>query len=256
MARCWKTRRRAILFGMTMSLACPGCGTLMAHQRFAHRMRGDVALDICWDCHAIWFDQYESAQLAPAAVLSLFRLIHEHRGQTARALNEPMRCPRCPATLVLTHDRQRSNRLRYHRCPSDHGRLTSFMQFLREKEFVRSLSQPEIDTLRATVAQVACSSCGAIVDLARDAACSYCRAPLAILDAAAVEKALAALSEAEHKRAAPAPPDMAVAFESLLAAYKSPTPDSSAWLREVSAMTPSRDVIDLVVAGIGQLFRR
>ncbi len=241
---------------MTTPAACPSCGTLMTHERFAHRMRGDIGLDICWDCHAIWFDRYESAQLAPAAVLALFRKIHEHREQTARALREPMRCPRCPATLVLTHDLQRSNRLRYHRCPSEHGRLTTFMQFLREKEFVRSLSASEIDTLKATVAQVSCSSCGAVVDLARDTSCGYCRSPLAILDAEAVEKALAALSEAEQRRTAPPPTDMAKAFESLLAAYKTPKQESSVWMREVSATSDSRDVVDLVVAGIGQLFKR
>ncbi len=228
----------------------------MAHERLPHRMRGDLDLDICWDCHAIWFDRYESAQLAPAAVLSLFRQIHEHRERPARALNEPLQCPRCPASLVLTHDIQRSNRLRYHRCPAEHGRLTTFMQFLREKEFVRSLAPSEIDTLRATVKQVACSSCGAVVDLTRDAACGYCRAPLAILDAESVDKALAALSEAEHKRTAPPPTDMAVAFESLLAAYKTPKHEPSAWMREVSATANARDVVDLVAAGIGLLFRR
>lgn len=242
---------------MTTPAACPSCGTLMRHERFAHRMRGDdVAVDICWECHAIWFDRYESAQLAPGGVLALFRQIHEHREQPARALREPMRCPRCPATLQLTHDLQRNTRLRYHRCPAEHGRLTTFMQFLREKEFVRSLTQSEIDTLKATVAQVSCSSCGAVVDLARDTACSYCRAPLAILDAEAVEKALAALSEAEHRRTAPPPANMAAAFESLLAAYKTPKHESSVWMREATAATNSRDVVDLVAAGIGQLFRR
>ncbi len=241
---------------MTTPLACPSCGTLMAHERFTHRMRGEVALDICWDCHVIWFDQYESAQLAPAAVLELFRQIHEHRSQHPRALREPMRCPRCTVILVLTHDMQRSNRLRYHRCPDGHGRLITFMQFLREKEFVRSLSQPEIETLKATVSQVACSSCGAVVDLSHDAACSYCRAPLAILDAEAVEKALATLSRAEQQRTAPPPPNMAAAFEALLATHRIERTESSVWMREVSAAGSSRDVLDLVVLGIGQLFRR
>lgn len=228
----------------------------MEHQRFARRTHGDVTLDLCWPCHVIWFDQYESAQLSPAAVLSLFRSIHEHRAEPARALGEPMRCPRCPKTLVLTHDVQRQNKLRYHRCPSDHGRLTTFMQFLREKEFVRSLSPAEIETLKATVAQVACSSCGAVVDLARDASCGYCRSPLAILDATAVDKALAALSDAEHKRAAPPPSEIAAAFDSLLAAHRTPREEGGAWMRTVSATAPSNDVIDLVITGIGQLFRR
>ena len=228
----------------------------MTRERFAHRMQGDIDLDICFDCHVIWFDRYESAQLAPAGVLALFRKIHEHGTQSSRALNEPMRCPRCPASLVLTHDMQRHNRLRYHRCPAEHGRLTSFMQFLREKEFIRSLTDSEVDTLKATVRQVSCSSCGAVVDLSRDAACAYCQAPIAILDTNAVDKALAALSDAERNRTAPPPPDMAVAFEQLLSAYKTPKQERSLWTRDVSASADTRDVADLVVAGIAQLFRR
>jgi Zn-finger nucleic acid-binding protein len=45
----------------------------MAHQLFATRLHGELVLDMCWDCHAIWFDRHESAQLAPGAVLDLFR---------------------------------------------------------------------------------------------------------------------------------------------------------------------------------------
>lgn len=240
---------------MTTPALCPSCANPMAHHVFAARLHGELVLDICWDCHAIWFDRYESAQLAPRAVLDLFRQIHEHRAQPPRALHEPMSCPRCGATLLLTHDLQRSNRLRYHRCPAEHGRFTTFMHFLREKEFVRSLSASEIDTLKATVAQVSCSSCGAVVDLARDAACAYCRSPLAILDAEAVDKALAALSDADRQRTAPTPTDMAAAFESLLAASKSPKREARTWMQEVTPTT-SREVVDLVIAGIGQLFRR
>ena len=45
---------------------------------------GELILDICWDCHAIWFDQFESTSLAPKSVIELFRLIHEHRDKPAR----------------------------------------------------------------------------------------------------------------------------------------------------------------------------
>ena len=101
---------------------------------------------------------------------------------------------------MLTHDVQRSTRISYYRCSMAHGRLTTFFQFLREKQFVRELKAAEIDQLRATVKQVRCSSCGAPVDLARNAACGYCRAPVSILDADAVRKTLSELDAQERGR--------------------------------------------------------
>jgi Zn-finger nucleic acid-binding protein len=237
-------------------LACSNCGAAMEHHGFPRHVHGDVEIDVCWSCHVIWFDQYESAQLSPAAVIALFRLIHEHREQAPRALAGTLICPRCSATLALTHDMQRSNRLRYHRCPDGHGRLISFMQFLREKSFVRSLSAPEIESLKASVSQVRCSSCGAVIDLARDTACSYCRAPLAILDAEAVNKALAALTEADRAKVSPTTTTVAAAFESILASHRMShrLPGESPWTKDVSS--PASAIVDLVVAGIGQLFLR
>lgn len=226
----------------------------MDKRRFGRQVHGEVILDLCWDCHGIWFDQYESAQLAPSSVIELFRLIHEHRDQPARPVADRMGCPHCKATLLLTHDIQRTNRLTYHRCPSGHGRFTTFFQFLREKQFIRSLSQPEIDSLRATVKQLRCSGCGAIVDLARDGACGYCRSPISALDADAVERTLASLSDADRKRTAPGAKDISEAFESLIATHKA-APRDNLWTRKITPMQSTPAVIDLVVDGISMLFR-
>lgn len=225
----------------------------MASESFARHMHGDIALDICWDCRAIWFDKLESAQLSPAAVIALFRRIHEHRDQLTQAYGDTMRCPRCNATLELTNDRLRNNRLRYHRCPNGHGRLTAFMQFLREKEFVRTLSPAEIDALKATVTQVRCSSCGAIIDVQKDAACGYCKAPLAILDANAVDKALATLSETDRKRTQPNTEEITAAFASMFTTRTS-IPREPGWTAAGGSRSPAPDVVDLVVAGISFLF--
>ena|SRR5688572_7962278 len=179
---------------------CPGCSATMEQRFFDRKPSGKVELDICFACHAIWFDQYESVALTPGAVLELFRLIHKHHDQPPRPLGNVLRCPACKAGLALTHDLQRSTRISYYRCPKAHGRLTTFFQFLREKQFVRELTGAEIAQLRATVKQVRCSSCGAPVDLARNAACGYCRAPVSILDADAVAKTLAELGAQERGR--------------------------------------------------------
>ena len=189
----------------------------MSHRAFERRPHGRVELDLCHSCQAIWFDQYESAQLTPGAVIELFREIHEHHDKPMRPLGDLKRCPVCRSSLQLTHDVQRTNRIVYYRCASGHGRFTSFSQFLREKNFVRSLTGPEVERLRAQVRQVRCSSCGAPVDLARDPQCGYCRAPISILDADAVRRALADLSEAERRRTTV---DPTAAIEALLAGQK------------------------------------
>ena len=193
---------------------CPGCGASMQRQAFERKPFGSVDLDICFDCQLIWFDQYESAQLTPGAVLELFRLIHEHEPREDRRMPAGVRCPSCLKALVYTQDVQRTNRIAYHRCPDGEGRLSTFFQFLREKNFVRSLSPAEIEQLKVTVAQVRCSSCGAPVDLERGTACAFCRAPISILDPDAVRRTVEELGEAERGRQRV---DPAEAMEALLA---------------------------------------
>jgi Zn-finger nucleic acid-binding protein len=96
---------------------CPSCSALMEHRSLARKPTGEVDLDLCFACHAIWFDQFESTQLTPGSVIDLFKVIHEHGGQHARPLADSSRCPRCRERLVLTHDIQRTNKISYYRCP-------------------------------------------------------------------------------------------------------------------------------------------
>ncbi|HXN15118.1 MAG TPA: hypothetical protein VN878_01995, partial [Usitatibacter sp.] len=115
----------------------------MRQQSFARKPMGEVVLDLCFTCQAIWFDQYESAQLTPGAILELFRTIHAHRDGPPRPVADTARCVVCRARLKLTQDMERTNHFTYYRCPEGHGRFTTFFQFLREKNFVRSLTLPE-----------------------------------------------------------------------------------------------------------------
>jgi Zn-finger nucleic acid-binding protein len=227
----------------------------MDHLALQRALAGELVIDVCWDCRALWFDPFESTSLAPKSVIELFRLIHEHRDQPARPLADSMQCPVCAARLVLTQDLQKTNRISYHRCPEGHGRLTTFFQFLREKQFVRSLAPAEIESLKATVTQVRCSGCGAPVDIGKDAACGYCRAPLSILDAQAVQKALAGLAEADRPRARPAPQELGAHADALLATYRRPA-SHGPWTSDVLSMQPNAGIVDLLAEGIaGFLFK-
>ncbi len=165
----------------------------MQAELFERAAGGTLVIDICYACRAIWFDQMESAQLAPGGTIELFRKIHQHRDDGYHALPERMPCPRCGAALRLTHDIAKTGRVSYYRCGASHGRLTTFFHFLREKKFVRNLTPQELNSIKATLAEVRCSGCGGPVNITRDTACGYCRAPLSVLDAQAVEKALAEL---------------------------------------------------------------
>lgn len=225
----------------------------MERRAFSKKPDGGIELDLCFACHAIWFDQYESAQLTPGAVLDLFAQIHTHHEQPPRPLGEALRCPSCKERLLLTQDIQRTNRISYYRCAAAHGRLTTFFQFLREKHFVRSLTAAEVAQLKAHVRQVRCSGCGAPVDLERDAQCGYCRSPISILDADAVRRTLAELGAAERARARPDPGKIVDGmlagrrFEHRLARIEHRRAAPAAWT------VASEDLVDLVGEALGFL---
>jgi hypothetical protein len=171
----------------------------MTSQSLQGKYGQPLGLDLCFVCGVAWFDGYESLLLAPGAILALFTAIHEHRDeQQPRPLGSPA-CPRCRTTLVETHDRQRHVQFRYWRCSAEHGRLTTFVEFLREKDFVRPLTPAELADLQARVHTVRCDGCGAAVDLARGSTCDYCRSPVSTLDPAHVERVLRELHAAAKK---------------------------------------------------------
>jgi hypothetical protein len=71
---------------------------------------------------------------------------------------------------------------------------------MRSRNFVRTLSPREIAELRAKVRQINCSNCGGPLNLEKDVACSYCRAPISWLDPGQVAAALAELEAADARR--------------------------------------------------------
>ena len=223
----------------------------MSLEAYEGKVQARVDLDVCFACHAIWFDQYESAQLTPGAMLKLFEEIAEKRDTAARPLGEMLRCV-CRGVLKLTYDMQRSNRITYYRCVAGHGRLTTFVQFLLEKNFIRSLTVAEVEKLSAVVKQVRCSSCGAPIDLARDAQCAYCHAPIAILDAEAVKRTIAELSDEERARRTV---DPTAAVDAMLAGQRSARAiDAAAF---ASGATPAQSgAVDLVVEALDFLMQR
>lgn len=175
------------------------------------QVHGALTVDLCGHCQGLWFDAYESTALSAAGTLQLFRAVHAADPAARAPLPPRLRCPRCDTFLDATQDLIKSTRFSYFRCRHGHGRFTPFLQFLREKQFIRPVEAADLERLKKLVRVVQCSSCGAPVDLERQSACGYCRAPIAILDRDAVARTLRELDAVTAKRAAVASPEQAAA---------------------------------------------
>jgi hypothetical protein len=223
---------------------CPNCTQPMENRRFNRHLNGAVAIDLCFPCHVIWFDQAESLQLAPEGVIELFKAINQREKAERRPLDGHLDCPRCGGLLQRTSDFSKSGHFFYFRCTAGHGRLTPFFQFLREKQFVRSLNEAELARVRAEIRQVQCSSCGAPIDLERDTQCSHCGAPLAVLDADAVEKAVRLYATAAAKLS-PDPATVARAFREMeKQGERARNGDHRTWLDRSGSFATGADLLD------------
>lgn len=219
----------------------------MSAHRFPRKLIGEVELDLCFACQGIWFDDYESLHLAPAGVIDLFKLIHEHRDDQRLPLASPLRCPRCRDPLIKSQDRVKSGLFNYQRC-GQHGRFITFSQFMIEKGFVRQLSGAEIKAISVRIGVVRCTGCGAPVDIRKESACNHCRAPIAILDPQAVEQALAGYHQAAVKQAAPSDP--ALLADAILLTER----ERSRHRRERSSPLDA-DIGDLLLDGISMIWK-
>jgi hypothetical protein len=164
-----------------------------------------VALDLCPGCNGIWFDGMESHQLTPGATLALFREMGAAVAEANRPLSARKACPRCQALLHRELDKQRSTTFEAFRCRAGHGRYLTFSAFLRAKNFVRDLTPAEIVELRRHVQSVKCTSCGAAVDVREHSACTFCRAPIAIIDPDQLQRTISDLQTREAERPKPVP---------------------------------------------------
>ena len=177
----------------------------MRQETLAGHAAAPVTIDLCLPCQVFWFDARESLRLSPASTLTLFRWVGDRAG-TKRSVSRPddekkPACPRCAARLVRTRDLQGSTKFEYRRCPAGHGRLTGFVDFLKEKNFVRALSAAQLAELKQHVQTVQCSNCGATVDLAKGSTCRHCRSPLSMLDLGQAGKLIEQLRQADTERA-------------------------------------------------------
>jgi len=226
---------------------CPGCGQPMNRLQFERKPLGSLDVDLCVGCQLLWFDAHESLQLTPGSTLRLFEAMHVDTPGPRHPLPDSLACPRCRFPLARTQDLQRRTRFSYYRCEAGHGRLTPFVQFLREKDFLRPLPADELERLKAQIRTIRCSSCGAPIDLATNTVCGYCRAPIVVLDPDAVRKTV---QELEKQEAARTTVDVVALVDGLLEAQRR----QNEFERHFPAESPAAGIgIDLVELGLGAL---
>lgn len=225
---------------MENQLTCPSCRSAMQTFRSPRKTDGELTIDLCFACQAVWFDEFESLQMAPSGVLDLFRQINDHRDDPRQPWGDALDCPRCERRLSQSFDLCKNGRFTYHRCSQEHGRFTAFSAFLMEKGFVRQMKGEEIAEMAKKVQTIRCSGCGAPVDIRREAVCGHCRSPIVILDPQAVDKALAGLVPATAAR-------HPAAMTSSLAAHERPGGHLSSDHRSDGSLI---DSVDLVETGI------
>jgi len=128
-------------------------------------------------------------------------------------IDKALQCPRCSENLRLTNDMQRATRFSYWKCDKEHGKFIRFIDFLKEKNFIRPMPAAEIEELKKNVRTVNCSNCGAPIDLATSSACTHCGSAISMLDMNQAQQTLAQL----QKAAEPHPIDPALPMELELA---------------------------------------
>lgn len=211
----------------------------------------DVDVDVCVPCQSIWFDAKENLQLTPGATLALFRIIGENVSRPSPQDGDITKCPRCNGQLRRTKDMQRNTRFEYFRCPNNHGRLSTFFEFLKEKDFVKPLTPQQIAELRMNLDSINCSNCGAPVDLSKRTECTHCGSALSMLDLQQAEKLVEQLRAADAHGSKPVDPALPLA----LARARRETEDAFRGLPHEESWDRNLSSLGVVGAGLSGLIR-
>jgi Zn-finger nucleic acid-binding protein len=236
-------------------VTCPNCLSDMQELTVEETYGRRLVLDICRDCHGLWFDGSELLQLSPASTIELFKTLTDE-ASSPQPHGSTLACPRCGQQLLPASDLQRNTRLHYARCPAGHGRFLTFFQFLRAKNFVRTLSPTELRALREHIRQINCSNCGAAVDVEHAAACRYCRTPVSIIDPGQVKSTLEELDQAVARRQAVDPTLPVRLMQERLRAEQAFAPMEPGWALALLHKDRSGDLVQAGVRALMSLLAR
>ena len=140
-------------------------------------------VDLCANCHLVWFDEFESVRLSGLGWIGLLRQMHSLMGASpAQPLKMPLACVRCSAELKPVHMLTRFGHSAAHECPRKHGHFQTFSLLLAERGLVRPLGARDRRTLHTEQRPLTCLNCGAPVAASTTQSCDHCASPLVVFD--------------------------------------------------------------------------
>jgi hypothetical protein len=171
------------------ALACGNCRRGMHRLTLAGHYGRRVDIDACADCHLVWFDLTETAQLSGTALLELIVQMAAWQRLPHQQLRPDAGCARCHGGLKTVHNRTRWGESLQLECVARHGAYQTFAQFLQEKGLLRPMSNIDRARLLERAGRIDCVNCGAAVGAA-DKRCPYCQSVASLLDVARLARAL------------------------------------------------------------------
>jgi len=184
---------------------------------------------------------FESLQLSAGSTLKLMNFIGEHStpGKPSCRTRSTVRGAH---GLRLAHDMAAKHAVHVLAMRDRRRSFISFLEFLKEKNFLHPLSPAQIEELRQNVQFVNCSNCGASINLESNLPCSLLHSPISMLDM----KAAAAYAEQLKQAAEPKPMDPALPMKLASAScnWKPPWP--------ITIAVPNGDRFRLVRPGLGR----
>lgn len=163
-------------------MRCPGCTSDMERLVVNAVLGASAEVHACQQDRAFWFAPFETEHLTPQSTLQLVAMIAEHSKTPSTPWPKSCHCPMCASVLLLTHDMQRTTRFQYWRCDAGHGRFTAYVDFLREKSFIKALTPQERADISRKVQFIHCANCGGPIDLTTQSICPHCNAAISMID--------------------------------------------------------------------------
>ncbi len=174
---------------------CPNCHAPLKAITLAGHYGKWVEVEACEPCHLLWFDGFESVNIAALGVLTLVREVVRSHERTHTQASVTLSCPTCAGGLKLVRDKTRFGDTLQYRCAAGHGSAQTFAQYLAEKGVLRALSRAELVSLMQAVKTqegavpskaLFCINCGALHRPASStqSACQYCGSAFLALDMA------------------------------------------------------------------------
>jgi Transcription factor zinc-finger len=165
---------------MQLQSHCTSCQQPLKALALEGHYTAQVRVDICTQCHLVWFDPLESVRLSGLGWVQLIRQMI-----ASPALNAPLasqlRCVRCQSPLKPVRNLTRFGRTAAQECPQGHGQYQGYTLLLAERGLVRPIYPNDRRALREQGRSLACLNCGAQMEGTAHV-CGYCNSPLVLVD--------------------------------------------------------------------------